>query len=60
MIMKVRLDVIKKYKKSRYPNAVNVNQRVRLITRYYNHLKKRSKLKTFAERVKFIFIMNGS
>jgi len=42
MIIKVRLDVIKKYKKSRYPNAKNVNQRVKLITRYYNHFKKSS------------------
>ena len=55
MIMKVRLDVIKKYKKSRYPNAKNVNRRVNLITKYYNHLKKRSKLKTFSERSKLVF-----
>ena len=57
MIIKVRLDVIKKYKKSRYPNAKNVNQRVKLITRYYNHLKKRTKLKTFLERSKLKFII---
>ena len=55
MIIKVRLDVIKKYKKSRYPNAKNINQRVKLITRYYNHLKKRTKLKTFLERSKLTF-----
>jgi len=55
MIMKVRLDVIKKYKKSRYPNAKNVNGRVNLITKYYNHLKKRTKLKTFSERSKLVF-----
>jgi hypothetical protein len=55
MIMKVRLDVIKKYKKSRYPNAKKVNERVSLITKYYNHLKKRTKLKTFSERSKLIF-----
>ncbi len=55
MIMKVRLDVIKKYKKSRYPNAKNVNQRVSLITKYYNHLKKRTKLKTFSERSNLTF-----
>jgi hypothetical protein len=55
MIMKVRLDVIKKYKKSRYPNAKKINERVSLITKYYNHLKKRTKLKTFSERSKLIF-----
>jgi hypothetical protein len=54
--MKVRLDVIKKYKKSRYPKAKNINERVRLITKYYNHLKKRTKLKTFSERSKLKFI----
>jgi hypothetical protein len=56
MIMKVRLDVIKKYKKSRYPKAKNINERVRLITKYYNHLKKRTKLKTFSERSKLKFM----
>ena len=46
MIMKVRLDVIKKNS----PHIKNINQRLKLATKYYNFLKKRTQKKTFEER----------
>ena len=52
MIMKVRLDVIKKNS----PNIKNINNRVKLATKYYNFLKKRTQEKTFEDRKKLIFI----
>ena len=43
MIMKVRLEAMKKHKKDRYPNAKNVTKRFNLSNRYFKFLKKRSK-----------------
>ena len=46
MIMKVRLDVIKKNS----PHIKNINSRIKLATKYYNFLKKRTQEKTFEDR----------
>ena len=43
MIMKVRLEAIKKHHKTRYPNAKNVNTRFNLANKYFKFLKKRTK-----------------
>ena len=55
MILKVRLEAMKKHKKSLYPGAKNVNQRFILANRYFKFLGKRSKKKTFEERKAMIF-----
>ena len=43
MIMKVRLEAMKKHKKTRYPNAKNVTARYNLTNKYFKKLGKRSK-----------------
>jgi hypothetical protein len=43
MIMKVRLEAMKKHKKTRYPNAKNVTARYNLANKYFKKLGKRSK-----------------
>ena len=50
MIMKVRLDVIKK----KFPHVKEINKRVNLATKYYNFLKKRTKLSN-SKRYNFNF-----
>ena len=52
MIMKVRLDVIKKNS----PHIKNINSRLKLATKYYNFLKKRTQEKTFENRKKLKFL----
>tara|TARA_B110000305_G_C19464115_1_gene656586 strand:- start:5536 stop:5928 length:393 start_codon:yes stop_codon:yes gene_type:complete len=44
MIMKVRLEVINKYKATKYPNAKKIQQRFNLANKYFNFLGKRTKL----------------
>jgi len=55
MIMKVRLEAIKRHKTKKYKKAKNINQRYRLANRYFKFLGKRTKKKTFKERKKMIF-----
>ncbi len=55
MIMKVRLEAMKKYKKTRYKNAKNVGKRFRLANKYFKFLGKRTKRKTFKDRKKMTF-----
>tara|TARA_B100002019_G_C21162715_1_gene544204 strand:- start:190 stop:831 length:642 start_codon:yes stop_codon:yes gene_type:complete len=55
MILKVRLEAMKKHKKSLYPGAKNVSQRFSLANKYFKFLGKRSKKKTFEERKAMIF-----
>ena len=43
MIMKVRLEAMKKHNKKLYPNAKNVTKRFNLANRYFNFLGKRTK-----------------
>ncbi len=56
MILKVRLEAMKKHKKSLYPGAKNVNQRYILANKYFKFLGKRTKKKTFEERKSMVFI----
>ena len=59
--MKVRLEAMNKYKKTRYPNAKNVYRRYQLSKRYFKFLGERSKKKTFEDRKKMTFnIMNNN
>jgi hypothetical protein len=55
MIMKVRLEAMNKYKKTKFKNATNVNKRYRLAKKYFKFLGKRTNKKTFLERKKMIF-----
>ena len=55
MIMKVRLGVIKKYAKERYPRAKNVTRRYNLAEKYYNFLKQRTTIKGEKNRKKLVF-----
>ena len=55
MILKVRLGVIKKYSKTRYPKAKHVSKRYKLAERYFKFLSKRSKVEGFNERKKMVF-----
>ena len=55
MIMKVRLEAMKKHKKTRYPNAKNVTPRFNLANKYFKFLGKRSKKHSFDERKNMIF-----
>jgi hypothetical protein len=58
MIMKVRLEVINKYKKTKYKNAKNVYRRYNIANNYFKFLGKRSKKKSFDERKKMRFNLN--
>ena len=55
MIMKVRLGAIKKYKKTKYPNAKDVTKRFNLANKYFKFLGKRTKIKGEEERKKLSF-----
>ena len=58
MIMKVRLEALKKHKKTKYPNAKNVTKRFNLANRYFKFLGKRTQKKKFGERKKLKFNIN--
>ena len=55
MIMKVRLEAIKKHKSKLYPGAKDVSKRFKLANKYFKFLGTRSKKKTFKERKSMIF-----
>ena len=55
MIMKVRLEAMNKYKKTRYKKAKNVYQRFKLAKKYFEFLGERTKKNTFLERKKMTF-----
>ena len=55
MIMKVRLEAMKKHKSKLYPNAKEVTKRFRLANKYFKFLGTRSKKKTFKERKSMTF-----
>tara|TARA_Y100000389_G_C17239126_1_gene402165 strand:- start:141 stop:671 length:531 start_codon:yes stop_codon:yes gene_type:complete len=55
MIMKVRLEAMKKHKKTLYSNAKNVSSRYNLANRYFKFLGKRSKVDGFDKRSKMTF-----
>jgi hypothetical protein len=55
MILKVRLEAMKKHKKTRYKNAKNVSSRFKIANKYFKFLGKRTKKKDFKERKKMVF-----
>lgn len=55
MILKVRLEAMNKYKKTKYKNAKNVYGRYMLSKKYFDFLGQRSKLDGFKERCKLKF-----
>ena len=55
MIMKVRLEAIHKYRKTKFKNAKNIVSRYNLSKRYFKFLGERTKKKTFEERKKMVF-----
>ena len=55
MIMKVRLEAIKRHKTQKYKKVKNINERYNLANRYFKFLGKRTKNKTFKERKKMDF-----
>ena len=54
MILKVRLEALKKHHKTRYKKAKNVNSRFKLAEKYFNFLSNRTK-KDEKERYKMVF-----
>ena len=55
MILKVRLEAMNKYKKTKYKNAKNVYKRYMLSKKYFKFLGKRTKIKDFKNRKKMKF-----
>jgi len=55
MIIKVRLEALKKHHKTLYPNAKNVHSRFNLANKYFKFLGSRTKIKNETERKKLIF-----
>ena len=55
MIMKVRLEAMKKHKKTKYKKAKNVTKRFNLANRYFLFLKKRTKINNQTARKKIKF-----
>jgi len=57
MIMKVRLEAMKKHKKDKYPKAINVSKRYNLANKYFKFLGNRTRKNSFKERksMKFKF-----
>ena len=55
MILKVRLEAMNKYKKTKYPNAKNVYSRFKLAEKYFKFLSKRTKVKNEIQRKKMKF-----
>ena len=53
--MKVKLEAMKKQKKTKYPKAKNVNERYKLSKKYFDFLGKRTKLKTKKARKELKF-----
>ena len=60
MIMKVRLEAMKKHKNEKYPNAKNVTARFNLANRYFKFLGKRSKEDGFNKRKAMSFSIDNT
>ena len=58
MILKVRLEAMNKYKKTKYKSAKNIYARFKLALKYFKFLGERSKLKNDKERKALIFVFN--
>ena len=57
MIMKVRLEAIYKYRKTKFKNAKNIVSRYNLSKRYFKFLGQRTKQKTFKDRKNMVFVI---
>lgn len=55
MILKVRLNIINKYKKTKFSKAKDVYKRYKLAERYLKFLSERSKKKSLSERKNMVF-----
>jgi hypothetical protein len=55
MILKVRLEIIYKYRKTRYKGAKYIFSRYNLAKRYFNFLRQRTLINGFRERKKLVF-----
>ncbi len=58
MILKVRLEAMNKYKKTKFKKAVKVYSRYKLAERYFKFLGMRSQKKTLEERKAMVFRLN--
>ena len=58
MILKVRLNIINKYKKTKFSKAKDVYKRFKLAERYLKFLSERSKKKSLSERKNMVFRLN--
>jgi len=58
MILKVRLNIINKYKKTKFSKAKDVYKRYKLAERYLKFLSERSKKKSLSERKNMVFRLN--
>ena len=55
MILKIRLEILNKYKHTKYKHSEYIYKRYILAKKYFNFLKERTKKKTFDERKNMIF-----
>ena len=57
MILKVRLEAMYKYRKTKYKKAKNITSRFKLAEKYFKFLGRRSKVDGFMERKDMVFKM---
>ena len=57
MILKVRLEAMYKYRKTKYKKAKNISSRFKLAEKYFKFLGKRSKVDGFMQRKDMVFKM---
>ena len=55
MILKVRLEILNKYKHTKYKHSEHIYKRYILAKKYFNFLKERTQKKTFDKRKNMIF-----
>ena len=55
MILKVRLEILNKYKHTKYKHSKNIYERYIIAKKYFDFLKKRTQKKTFEERKNMTF-----
>jgi hypothetical protein len=55
MILKVRLEILNKYKHTKYKHSKHIYERYIIAKKYFDFLKERTKKKTFEERKNMTF-----
>ena len=55
MILKVRLEILNKYKHTKYKHSKNIYERYIIAKKYFDFLKERTQKKTFEERKNMTF-----